>query len=153
METGGAICELAPSGIALSSLASTESPLPVDNVRKPAAFAEAVLAVSYIGRPFSGSIRCTRDLDGSKTRAFFIVFCLGGSSLAVAPFCAKGGRFGHRLVKSHLAFAISQRMVLGPVDSWNCCSGRVSMCNSCSNGGHRSARSMELLPEACIIVQ
>ena len=88
-----------------------------------------------------------------KHEPFFIVFCLGGSSLAVAPFCARGARFGHRLVKHHLVFAIYQRMVLGPVDSWNCCSGRVSMCNSCSNGGHRSARSMELLPEACIIVQ
>ena len=52
-----------------------------------------------------------------------------------------------------MAFRYYRLMCFGAVDSWNCCSRRVSMCNSCSNGGHRSARSMELLPEACIIVQ
>jgi len=88
-----------------------------------------------------------------KHAPFFIVFCLCGSSPAVAPFCARGARFGASAAQQARVFIISLRTVLGSVDSQNCCSRRVSMCNSCSNGGHRSVRFMELLLEACIIVQ
>ena len=44
-------------------------------------------------------------------------------------------------------------MCFGSVDAWNCCSRRVSMCNSCSNCWHRCAPFVELLLDAHINVQ
>ena len=115
-----------------SSLASTESPLLVDKVRQPLDFTEAVLAVSYIGRPFFTLYLATA---GSTTRSSFFHCFLSGWAQPRCRlcFCSRGARFGHRLCKNQLGFDISQLMVFGSVDSLNCCSKRVSMCNSCSN--------------------